>query len=271
MSLLQTCNHRATTPRKWRLGFGSIWEDVCWSISDDASLFTQYDIEPLAVVGATDEQDLTNISQVSHPSLLFSPHIKTVLINLYSPSSLVMDQRSSAYVNREHVYGKGHQQVITSYCPKLPLSSCVSGSKETILNASSSSLDEHPRVGRKATCDSTICLRFTPSLSSFDPGWRLYLSFGVLSIVGLTASLDATSIGPALPVSLSIVIIKLLVNISDRSLHRLSTALPLQPFGRAPPFVSPQLSFSPAMLHFLPYLAGSPFSLRHWSSSQLAQ
>lgn len=129
-----------------------------------------------------------------------------------------MDQRSSSCVNREHVYWKGHQQVIASHCPNLPLSSCVSGSKKTTLNASSSSLEEHASVGRKVACDSAISLRSTPSLSSFDPGWRLYLSFGILSIVGLAASLDATSISPALPVSLSVFIIKPLLNICRQAI-----------------------------------------------------
>jgi len=38
------------------------------------------------------------------------------------------------------------------------------------------------------------------SSTIFKPDLGLYLAFGILSIVGLAASLDATSIGPALPV-----------------------------------------------------------------------
>ena len=34
----------------------------------------------------------------------------------------------------------------------------------------------------------------------FKPDWSLYLALGTLSIIGLAASLDGTSISPALPV-----------------------------------------------------------------------
>jgi hypothetical protein len=193
---------------------------------------------------------------------------------MYSPSSLVMDQRSPTYPSRAYGFGKGHQhqQATFNSCSNLSLSSCVSGS-ETTFNGidSSSSREEHSRIGRKLTYDSTTSLNSTPSLSSFDPGWRLYLSFGILSIVGLAASLDATSISPALPVSFSTVVNHTFLNITDRLSHRLSTALPLQLSGQAPPFALLQLFFSPSMPHFLPYLAGSHFSLLHWSSSQLVQ
>jgi MFS family permease len=37
----------------------------------------------------------------------------------------------------------------------------------------------------------------------FSPGWSLYISLGTLSIIGLAASLDGTSISPALPVPIS--------------------------------------------------------------------
>lgn len=41
---------------------------------------------------------------------------------------------------------------------------------------------------------------FSDSSAVFEPNLALYLAFGTLSIVGLAASLDATSISPALPV-----------------------------------------------------------------------
>jgi hypothetical protein len=37
----------------------------------------------------------------------------------------------------------------------------------------------------------------------FSPGWSLYISLGTLSIIGLAASIDGTSISPALPVPIS--------------------------------------------------------------------
>lgn len=137
---------------------------------------------------------------------------QTTLVNLYSPWTLVMDQRSSVSLDRLHLCWKSHQQVTASYCHNLPLSSCVPGYKETTFNDGGSSLEEHTGDTRKAASDLATSLHSTPSLSSFHPGWRLYLSFGVLSIVGLAAGLDATSISPALPVSLSILLSTPLLN-----------------------------------------------------------
>lgn len=37
----------------------------------------------------------------------------------------------------------------------------------------------------------------------FSPSWSLYISLGTLSIIGLAASIDGTSISPALPVPIS--------------------------------------------------------------------
>lgn len=79
--------------------------------------------------------------------------------------------------------------------------SFVSAPPAAAMVASSSFHEKQSCDGKKRVCTPTGIPPCKTSLSVFEPGWHLYLSFGILSVIGLAASLDATSISPALPVS----------------------------------------------------------------------
>lgn len=119
-----------------------------------------------------------------------------------SISDLNMDQPRNSAMSQKAITRKGDAQVLARYYPNVPLTPHISDLKRTTWNDSSSTLDGQTNISERTSFSSTRPLCSTPSLSSFKPGWQLYLSFSILSIVGLAASLDATSISPALPVSL---------------------------------------------------------------------
>ncbi|KAL5321758.1 hypothetical protein ACEPPN_009721 [Leptodophora sp. 'Broadleaf-Isolate-01'] len=102
-------------------------------------------------------------------------------------------------MSQKAITRKGDAQVLARYYPNVPLTPHISDLKRTTWNDSSSTLDGQTNISERTSFSSTRPLCSTPSLSSFKPGWQLYLSFSILSIVGLAASLDATSISPALP------------------------------------------------------------------------